>query len=290
MREYLNADSYANTVRLLQDVFKGPICVLEGDTDKKVYLGPFDKQQVRHVCAGPFVAAVIQRLNSTATVGVFGIMDADFCRLDGSCPSVDNLFFTDYHDLEVGLVFSNAFSKVVRELGSEEKLKRAMGDGGVDALREALLKAAAPLGALRWVSLLSSYALNFEKIEFSKFVDDALLTGDTTRMCNLVCQRSGKHGLLQDTLSGVAAVFEGNPDQKQLCCGHDMVEVMGLALRKCWGTRDKSDVSEEVLSRSLRLAYGKPEFTGTLLYKALKNWQECNPDYQLFADGAVNNG
>ncbi len=290
MREYLNADSYANTVRLLQDVVKGPICVLEGETDRKVYIGMFNGQEVRHVCAGPFVATVIDRLNTTATEGVFGINDADFCRLDGSCPSVDNLFLTDYHDLEVGLLFSGAFSKVIREMGSEEKLKRAMGDGGVDGLREVLLKAAAPLGALRWLNNSNSYALKFDGIDFSKFVDDALLTGDTTRMCNLVCQRSGKHGLLQDTLTEVAAVFEGNPDQKQLCCGHDLVEVMGVALRKCWGTKNASDVSEERLSQSLRLAYGKPEFTGTLLYEALKNWQERHPDYQLFADAAMNNG
>ncbi|NNM85336.1 MAG: DUF4435 domain-containing protein [Phycisphaerales bacterium] len=284
MREYLNADGHANTVRLLQDVFKGPICVIEGDSDRKVYIRLFDRQQVRHVCAGPFVKAVVQRLNATATAGVFGIMDADFCRLDGNCSSTDNLFLTDYHDLEVELLFSGAFSKALDELGSEEKLKQATGDKGVDALREVLLGAAAPLGALRWLNKLNSYRLDFEKIDFSKFIDATSLVGDTTRMCNLVCQRSEQYNLIQSTPTEVAIVLDGNPDQKQLCCGHDMVEVMGLTLRKCWGSKNASDVSEERLSQSLRLAYSKEDFTATLLYQALRNWQQAHPDYRLFVE------
>ena len=269
MREYLNADSYANTARMLRIAFNGPICVFEGSSDRNVYIAMFDMQQVRHLCVGPLVAAVVHRLNATATAGVIGIMDADFCRLEENYPTAENLFLTDDHDLEVGLIFSGAFSRVVHELGSEEKLKRAMGNGDFSVLQNALLKATTQIGSLRWLSKTDSLSLDFDGVDFSKFIDEDGLIGDLERMCNLVCQRSKKPVLIESTVWGVTAILARTPAPRQLCCGHDMVEVLRIALRKRWGTRNASDVSEERLSQMLRLAYTRVDFTRTALYQRM---------------------
>ncbi len=286
MREHLNADSHANTARMLRTAFNGPICVFEGSSDRHVYMAMFDRQPVRHLCVGPLVAAVVRRLNATPTAGVIGIMDADFCRLEENCPTVENLFLTDDHDLEVGLIFSGAFSRVVRELGSEDKLQRAMGNGDFSVLQNALLKATTQIGSLRWLNKTDSLSLDFDGVDFSKFMDEDGLIGDLERMCNLVCQRSKKHVLIESALQGVTAILEKTPDLRQLCCGHDMVEVLRIALRKCWGTRNASDVSEERLSLMLRLAYTRVDFTRTSLYQALNNWGQRHPSFQLFTDGS----
>ena len=286
MREFLNADSHANTARMLRTAFNGPVCVFEGSSDRNVYTALFDMQQVRYLCVGPLVAAVVQRLNATATAGVIGIMDADFCRLEENCPTAENLFLTDDHDLEVGLIFSSAFSRVVRELGSEDKLKWAMGGGDLSALQNVLLKATTQIGSLRWLSKTDSLSLDFDGVDFSKFIDEDRLIGDLERMCNLVCQRSRKYGLIESTVRGVTAILAKTPAPRQLCCGHDMVEVLRIALRKCWGTRNASDVSEERLSQMLRLAYSSVDFARTALYQALNNWGQRHPSFKLFTDGA----
>ena len=286
MRELLNADSYANTVRMLRTAFNGPICVFEGSSDRNVYIAMFDMQHVRNLCVGPLVAAVVRRLNVTATPGVIGIMDADFCRLGENCPTEENLFLTDDHDLEVGLIFSGAFCRVVRELGSEDKLQRAMGNGGFSVLQNALLKASTQIGSLRWLNKTESLSLDFDGVDFSKFIDEDGLIEDPKRMCTLVCQRSKKHVFIESALQGMTAIVAKTPAPRQLCCGHDMVEVLRIALRKCWGTRNASDVSEERLSRMLRLAYSSVDFARTALYQALKDWGERHPDFKLFTSTA----
>ena len=287
MREHLNADSYANTARMLRAAFNGLICVFEGSSDCNVYVAMFDLQkQVRYLCVGPLVMAVMRRLNGTATTGVIGIMDADFCRLEGNCPIEENLFVTDDHDLEVGLIFSSAFPKVVSELGSVEKVHRAMGNGDLSILQNALLKATTHIGSLRWLNQTNSLSLNFDRVDFSKFIDEEALIEDSERMCKLICQRSNKHGLIESAVRGVAANLAKAPSLRQLCCGHDMVEVLRIALRRLWGTNNANYTSEEELARMLRLAYSNVDFSRTALYQALKDWGERNPDFKLFSDTA----
>jgi hypothetical protein len=209
-------------------------------------------------------------------------MDADFCHLEKDCPRTVNLFLTDYHDLEIGLIFSNAFCKVLGELGSEEKLRNAAGGGRTDALRKILLAATAPLGALRWLNKSKSYSLKFDGINFSTFVDKSRLHVDTEAMCRAVCQGCRKDTLIKQAVIEVRGILGKGHDQKQLCCGHDMVEVMGIALRKFWGTQEACEVSEERLARSLRLAYKMEDFARTQLHEALRKWEKDHPNYRLF--------
>jgi len=279
MRDYLSADRDANAIRLRRSTFFGTFLLVEGSSDKTFYEYFTDKVTCQLVpTSGKYRAIEILRtLDKSNFQGVLAIIDADFDHLATLPDHSPNLIRTDTHDLETMLIDSPAFDKVLAEFGSEEKINKFGQD-----VRVAILQAALPVGYLRWISQLNGLNLTFSDIKFSKFVDEQTLSMDELKLIQEVKNKSHALSLNREDLQQRLKDRKNDKhDRWQICCGHDLVEILSLGLRKAIGSAKTSDVEPNLLERSLRLAYEVAYFCQTQIYLSVRTWESKNPPFRV---------
>jgi len=289
VREFLTVDRVANQIRLRRSTYSGTFLLVEGSSDKIFYERFVDKLACELVItAGKpssklCAIAILQILEESNFQGVLAIVDADFDRLETSLYNSPNLLRTDSHDLETMLIKSPALNKVVTEFGSEEKITQFAQD-----IRAVLLKNGILLGYLRWISQCNDLNLTFEGIVFSKFVDEQTLRIEEIDLIKEVKNKSQAHSLKKEDLQQRLMSRKNNShDPWQVCCGHDLVEILSFALRKTLGSGSNkaSDVEPNCLERSLRLAYEEAYFRETNLYLEIRQWESNNPPFKVLRNG-----
>jgi hypothetical protein len=284
----LGPERLANKIRLLRSQFAGTVLIVEGDTDARVYkryvIGNLCQIEVAHNKDAALRGLAM--LEQEQFVGALAIVDADFQRLEGQTSISSNLFLTDTHDLETMMLRSPALDKILAEFGSEQKIATLVSQAG-KALPDVLLAAGVPLGYLRWVSLRQGWALTFEELDFRKFVDDRSLTTNVPKLIQTVKNKSQQHSLgVAEVQEHLAALGDETHDHWQVCCGHDLLEILSLGFRKALSSAfNAAEIKAEVIERSLRLAYEGAFFQATELYAALRQWEDTNPPFRLLALG-----
>lgn len=285
MREYLSIDREANAIRLRRSNFLGTFLLVEGSSDKVFYerfINKIDCQLVS-VSGKPSsklrVIGVLDILEKSNFQGVLAIVDADFDRLETLSHHSPNLLRTDTHDLETMLLKSFALDKVITEFGSEEKIIQLNRD-----VREILLKIGISVGYLRWISQYDKLNLTFNGIIFSKFIDEKTMQIDELKLIQEVKNKSQNFSLNDEDLQQRLRLMsqkKNSHDPWQVCCGHDMVEILSLGLRKAIGTNKAADVEPNGLERNLRLAYEEAYFCQTHLYLEIRVWERNNQPFKV---------
>lgn len=283
MRELISVDRVANQIRLLRSTYSGTFLLVEGDSDKTFYERFVNKTlcELISLSGKPSskvrVIAVLKILEESSFQGILAIIDADFDRLTALLEHSPNLLCTDTHDLETMVINSPAFDKVVLEFGSKEKIANFNQD-----IKLAMLKTGILVGYLRWISQRGQLNLTFEGIKFSKFIDEENLQIDELKLIREVKNKSQDYLLknedLQQQLTGQKS---NNYDPWQVCCGHDLVEILSLGLRKAIGSNNAADVEPNSLERNLRLAYEEVYFCQTQLYSHICKWENSNQPFKV---------
>jgi len=281
MREHLTPAREATAIRLRRETFSGTFLLVEGSSDKVFYTRFVDQSQctviTNSIPGKQRIIEVLVILENPEFQGILAIVDADFDHLAVSPHRSPNLLRTDTHDLETMLLQSPALDKVVAEFGSEEKVDKFRKD-----IRAALLEAGIPIGYLRWVSQLDELNLTFDGIEFSKFIDKHTLQIDEPKFIQAVKNKSQAFALKNEALQQrLKSQRNGNHDPWQVCCGHDLVEILSFGLRKILGSANASEVEPRSLERNLRLAYEETYFCQTQLYTAIRSWERNNQPFQV---------
>jgi len=283
MREAIKADRVANRIRLLRSQFSGAFLIVEGDKDKRIYgrfiMAEACRLEVAHSRENAISAALI--LERERFVGVLAIVDADFDVLESRIFSSSNIFITDTHDLETMMLKSPALEKLLMEIGSETKLDEFVKVRGKE-LREALLEECLNLGYLRLVSLRHGHALKFEGLKYRDFTDLTTLTINQSRLIKTVKNHSQKLKLSDRELQRqIETIRDEKHDKWHVCCGHDLIGILSIGLRKAIGSRDSKEVEPEIIERSLRLAYESAWFRDTKLYASIKAWEGINGSFRV---------
>ncbi|NER20706.1 MAG: DUF4435 domain-containing protein [Symploca sp. SIO1B1] len=285
MREYLTVERDANQIRFLRSTFSGTFLLVEGHSDKLVYerLVNSSACQVVIVSGKPSsklrVIAVLEILEESDFPGILAIIDADFDHLEPLLDCSPNLLHTDSHDLETMLINSPAFDKVVAEFGSEDKINNFAQD-----VRTVLAAAGMSVGYLRWVSQCEKLNLTFNGIKFSKFINETTLQIDELKLITEVRNKSPSCSWQKEELkTWVIKQKSSSHDPWQVCCGHDLVEILSLSLRKVIGSNKAAEVEPNILERSLRLAYEEAYFCKTLLYSKICTWEANNQPFKVLA-------
>ena len=126
--------------------------------------------------------------------------------------------------------------------------------------------------------------LDFNKLDFAKWTDKSTLVVDEQRLIRAIASRS-RQALHEDRVTHALAALQARAsveeyDDWDLCCGHDLIELLKLGLRKLFGTCSTSRVDglERVLLQSV---YHEAEFMQSSLWATLKQWQSEHPSAHL---------
>lgn len=277
MMAALTPADIANTIRMMRSRHAGAILIVEGGDDVRFYERFIDREKCRLVPALGNAAAkeVLSILEAEGFTGLLAVLDQDFSAIEGQ-PASANIGLTDVHDLECLLIASPALDKVVGEFGSKEKV------AGKN-VREILLSSGEWIGCLRLISLRRGLELTFEGLTYSDFINKKELTVDVPALVRSVKNKSGKHGLDEVTTVAEMGTVIGRYDRWLVCCGHDLVELLCIGLRRAFGSCKAVIATSEVIGRSLRLAYEASHFAMTQLYRSIKTWESSNNPYVVLA-------
>ena len=72
-------------------------------------------------------------------------------------------------------------------------------------------------------------------------------------------------------------------DPWQLCCGHDLICVLSIGLRRKFGSRTHQEVEPKHINTLLRLAFETSHFRTTQLYSSIRKWEEDNKPFVVLA-------
>ncbi len=263
--------------------------ILEGNDDYNFYMSVIENDKmVNPICAygSERVIEIIEKIESEKSnkpLKILGIIDRDYLEPLKKLPRSNNILITDYRDLECMMIDSPAFSNIVRELGSKNKIKSI---GGTSAVKQHLLHAGKIIGELRYYSQLSGFHWSFQKLDIEKILDKKTMNVDQvklishlnaqqnnniTRLTNDVCLKA-KHAASFALCQKLSKYFSHD---LLICRGHDLMSILNYALRTYCGTLNANEWTVEKLEAVFRIAY-VPYFSKTKLHTSINSWINNN--------------
>jgi Protein of unknown function (DUF4435) len=222
---------------------------------------------------------------------VVGIIDADFKRIRGfTLP--ENLFLTDYHDVEMMLAHSEAWNNVLNHFCDREKLQNFEQRTNTSIL-SFLLALIKPIGILRFLNTRDDLkfifkiqkAGKYDYIKYKDFVDANSMALNSNDLLKTVENKSNLPNFFKSNPKYVVEyqrLLDENLDVTEWGNGHDLLNILSISLEKVIANKSSSNtVSSEKLEESLVIAYRLSDFQQTTLYSDLQKWQSNHVNTQL---------
>lgn len=262
-----NGNDKANDIRLSLNTPSGSKIVwvlVEGEDDGKIYPKFFDAfvAKVEYVNGKTSLIEALEILTQE-TKQVVGIADADFLHLNKLYPRVKNLFYTDYHDIEMTML---SFEDVRNNLLTEYQLQDKQ-----QIIWQNVLEEASYIGYIRWYNDINDNKINFSGIGYGKIADlvDEKLKLQKPLLLDELNQRSpNKERILTDETVNTFIETNSTDDSMNLCSGHDVAAFLSLII----GSR----TTPKGVETALRFSFNIQHFRRTKLYKQLQEWQNQN--------------
>lgn len=271
----------ANSIRLKRQQHTGTFLIVEGKDDRLFMEKFIDRQACKiEVAQGKSnVLETVQILENSGFAGVLGLVDADNDRIESIQYGTANLVRYEHHDLETMLIASSALRRVFGELGSAEKLEQFDG-----RMLPTLLGLAFPMACLRLHSMRSSLGLDFDKLNYSRWIDRASWTSDVKRMIELVRDRShGAQPSVSELEVEIQRVSNEQHPELEICNGTDLIEILSIGLRGRLGSKSSGEVRPDDLRQSLRLAFQDHEFATSELCAYIQDWEVQSGGFRVIA-------
>ena len=285
MKSYLTATRLVTKLQMLRSGKKSKaFVVVEGITDYRLYQKVVDTSRCEVIIgeSKQNVVEAIKQCEKQDLEGIIGIVDADFDHMQQDKVLPKSLFMTDYHDLETMMMHSRAYDNVLLEYSDINKLAR-FEMRCKKSLRELLCENIALIGYLRKLSLEQHLNLNFNDLNFMEFTYVSNLALQEDKLIHYLLFRSKKLALKNNEQIGqlLHKSILAEDDLWQVCCGHDLMELMTIGLIHLFGNYNAKKLIAGQLEGCFRLAYQESYFEETKLYEALCHWQEENRPYQV---------
>lgn len=285
MKQALNADYFANTVRMTRTKHKGTILILEGYTDSRVFKWFVHETECKVISVNGKDNAIeiLKILEDDGVEGILTIMDADFWHLEGIEPGSGNLLLTDTHDLETMILSSSEVMDKILSGFVASKKEKLLPRPIIDLVLENTL----PVGFLRWMTQSSAVTLKikFRKLAFEHFIDKKNLNIDIDKLIEEVKAnlKDGEidEGAVKDIKAKISALKKEGHDPWQVCSGHDIVKVLAIGLRFVFGNKKSKNLTAEILEEFVRNTYNYSHFQLSHLYRSIVNWETSNPSFNV---------
>lgn len=266
-------------VKMTRTVQKGAVVIVEGPSDEK-----FWRPRCQGGCSivdgegkGKVVEA-IELLDQQDAKGVLGIVDADYDRLEEEEPRSENLVMLDTHDLECLLCRSSALNMVLAEFAVPSKIENLEAEEGVD-VRTALLSRTLVFGKLRWAIVRFGLTVGADPVRIHGFVHEDSWRVDSEGLYDEVARILGRYSA-SNLKDYVARLPDADPWETTR--GHDMIGVLRIGLRQVLG-EGRRNVSDEQITRVLRVSIPSTELAATAVCERIKNWEKKNPMYRVLS-------
>jgi len=244
--------------------------LLEGRTDIKLFRKIFSHKftDTTALDGKDKLVEALTILHSENFRQVIGIKDADFEHLENII-NIDNLFLTDYHDMEIEMIESDALKSVIDEFSTDECYSDLS-----NQLRQNIYDIALEIGYIRWYSEQKNGLFNFKQIPFNNLV--------SYKNCKISFNQQEFIALLlnqlksddSNILADITILKNISTDRLQICNGHDLT----LLISNYFTT---GNINQNKIEEALRLSYHFQYFKNTNLFQNLKSWAELN-GYNFF--------
>ena len=279
MRELRTAPIVANEVSMLRSAMKGPIVLVEGDSDTRLYrefLLPSPHVRVTHCDGKPVLLEAMTLISKRHIPGVVGICDADFDRILGRAIRPD-IMCADFHDAEMMIARSTALKRVFEEI-----YEIAFESYEFQVTRDYILNLSARIGAIRLWNVENAGHLKFQGINPGEFLDanQQFLREDYIRgLLEQSAASSDQFGQIDE----IMRTYRLDVDDSELSCGHDFAALLDFhaAIRE---SRDPH--GRHMIEKMLRLSFNVDCFRETQLAQDLGEWEK-RVDIDVLADGAL---
>jgi hypothetical protein len=252
---------------LRADIGNKRVCVLvEGSSDSRLYPKFFRDVKTRvMVIKSGGKQKVLETLNilTGLTKKAIGICDADFYHLEKKYPSLNTVFFTDCHDIEMTMLNFNAVL--------DNALKGCLLHDTTDAILKTALQEVSYMAYARWYNEKNVCHFNFKKLDINLVFK--ILAGkpklDTVKFL-LELNRVSNNRTMEITPADIQKFMEihKTEDYFNLCNGHDVILVIMLIAG--------SNIAFEEYQKNLQDSFTIECFVQTNLYKSILEWQTSN--------------
>jgi hypothetical protein len=279
----IDAHWVAAQVRLVRQVHKGTVLMLEGPTDARV----FDRFIDRKLCVIEVgfgkrnVLGALDLLEEDGFPGIIAVVDADFDRILNITYTLENLCMTHLHDFDLTIFASPAFETYLKEHAREDLLAKVF-KSDLGACKAKIIEAALPLARCRLISEHRNLDLYFVDLRHAEFISERDLSVATDGLYQAIIDRSRGGCTLPQLKAFVAGEIVRNCDPYQLVNGHDVAAILGIALRNLIGTRKPLQTWASEIEVGLRLAFDWDAMQTTGVYECIRNWEMANKPYRVF--------
>ncbi len=287
----VSPDRWTNMIRLGRNGYKqsGLTYVLvEGKADWLMFKRFLDEPSRCHVIyehGWTNVLATLEALQADGYHGIVAIVDRDyalFCDKDPRRQPNADLLMTDTRDLETMMLSAGILDRVVAQLADPNLLRQLEGD-----FSAALANAGLPLGYVRLESELRGLMLSFDKVMIEHSVDPITLRPNIDQLLDDVQDCNRKKLVDGPFLAAMKKQVRGWVQERQhdpwyICCGHDLVKILGHGLAHGFGNkRGKSCCDETQLFELLVREYDDALFRESRLCDGMRHWELQNSPFCL---------
>jgi hypothetical protein len=284
LQDEITGSGVAAEIVMLRAAANKSILIVEGGTDWRLMsvFSDHDKCDIVISYGRDNALEALTELRANAMLGIICILDRDYLELFAQMPEGDEIVFTDEHDIEVMLIKSSAFDRLLAEMGSRDKLG-ALRARGID-LRELIRDAGHEIGLLRFMSHRDGLNLKFARLKY-RFVNRADLAVDVSDMIDEVYNSSGRTCARKtELILDIAELKSLKLDIWTMCSGHDLTAIVGMALRALFGNETAQATKAEEIESKLRMAFGLHDFRATKLFRAIINWEQANVPFVVLCN------
>ncbi|WP_201556644.1 DUF4435 domain-containing protein [Psychrobacter sp. 72-O-c] len=230
---------------------------LEGKTDIMLFRGIVDENKIELVPVNgkKNIIEVMRSLYNIYLGKVYAVCDADFDHIfQKKDERLDHgIFITDYHDIEVMMVWSSAIHKVL-----DQKSKNNS-NNFYDKVLEEVIQVCKTVGFLRLVNYDKDLKLKFKRLNFNKFIlfDNGSLSLDFDILLNELIRISPSTKVTIVELKSYHSQYTTrNYDNKQMCCGHDCTNVLAIYFNKSKNI-EGNNFNKDRVEKDLMLAFNE---------------------------------
>lgn len=288
-----NPDVVKNTIYFSRKKNKnGVFLLVEGTSDVGFYKEIIDKKSVNIIPIGEDksgivsakdrVISTIKNLNSSNISGVLAIVDTDYDEIMGNKQDIDNLIYTDGHDIETMILESGVYDKFENEYGNEKNIDAYEENCG--KIFDNILNYGCEIGKIRLLSIKSNLSLDFKTINLEEFFNESLQFDYDNYLKQILY--ASKKLQMRESLKDILKKDDQKYNIWQLCRGHDLSELIVVFYseksRFKLGNKKARYLKAETVEQFLRAAYYAPVFfKKTKMFTSMQEWQTENKEWRL---------